>query len=421
MPLRCPRFSGDPVLEECFAGRHRMLFGEDGLPVKRVQRALIDLGFSIPDGDTGFFGPQTQAVVTDYKQRKGLSPSDPVVGPGTAKALDDDFFVDPPELDPTFAEFSPLVVNHRVEPFVALELAQLITAPFDTWRRVLGNWVLANLNSGSLLGIVAQSRAIDLRPAFLQAADPIQGDQSAEDFFDNQIILGTALGRTIPFGAGLNTNSFIVLKDSVILGRDSIEGPGGHRAKVTLLGVLAHELTHARNLPGIHSLDLTADTDGNAYHDTALAQASSATGHSTAQVMRDFVHEMIARHLHWIVLQESGGADGTTAVQGLDRDELASAAFFYFVEATGLFDPNNANGYIAGIIARGDDAIYHQLQLWLELAAAMSFSEDFTQDQASTAVFNAAAQDFADRRAALPTISAFLEDNGVFPRRADFI
>ena len=51
----------------------------------------------------------------------------------------------------------------------------------------------------------------------------------------------------------------------------------------------------------------------------------------------------------------------------------------------------------------------------------MSFSEDFTQDQASTAVFNAAAQDFADRRAALPTISAFLEDNGVFPRRADFI
>jgi hypothetical protein len=118
MPLRCPRFSGDAVLEECSAGRHRMVFGEDGLPVKRVQRALIDLGFSIPD---------------------------PVVGPGTAKALDDDFFVDPTELDPTFTEFSPAVVNHRIEPFVALELAQPITAPFETRRRVLGNWVPANL------------------------------------------------------------------------------------------------------------------------------------------------------------------------------------------------------------------------------------------------------------------------------------
>jgi hypothetical protein len=50
MPLRGPRFSGDPVLEERFAGRHRMLFGEDGIPVKRVQHTLIELGFSVHDG-----------------------------------------------------------------------------------------------------------------------------------------------------------------------------------------------------------------------------------------------------------------------------------------------------------------------------------------------------------------------------------
>jgi hypothetical protein len=41
--------------------------------------------------------------------------------------------------------------------------------------------------------------------------------------------------------------------------------------------------------------------------------------------------------------------------------------------------------------------------------------------QASTAPVSMPQQkDFADRRAAPPTISGFLEDNGVFPRRADF-
>jgi hypothetical protein len=37
MPLRGPRFAGDPVLEDCFAGRHRMLAPEEGIGVKRVQ------------------------------------------------------------------------------------------------------------------------------------------------------------------------------------------------------------------------------------------------------------------------------------------------------------------------------------------------------------------------------------------------
>jgi hypothetical protein len=53
MPLRGPRFSGAPILEECFAGGHRMLFGEDGLPVKPVQHALIELGETIREGRPG--------------------------------------------------------------------------------------------------------------------------------------------------------------------------------------------------------------------------------------------------------------------------------------------------------------------------------------------------------------------------------
>ena len=44
MPLRSATLSGDPVLEQCPEGTHRMLAGEDGLPVKRLQQALNDLG-----------------------------------------------------------------------------------------------------------------------------------------------------------------------------------------------------------------------------------------------------------------------------------------------------------------------------------------------------------------------------------------
>ena len=136
MPLRGPRFAGDPVLEECFAARHRMLEPEQGLPVKRVQAALLELGRSVgAAGADGIFGRDTGQAVVAYKQSKGLVPDDPVVGPGTVAALDDDLFVDPPELDPAFGEFSPAVVAHRVEPFVALELAALMNTPFDSWRR----------------------------------------------------------------------------------------------------------------------------------------------------------------------------------------------------------------------------------------------------------------------------------------------
>ncbi|MFM2078291.1 MAG: hypothetical protein RJA49_2181, partial [Actinomycetota bacterium] len=93
MALRGPRFSGDPVLEECQAGRHRMMAPEDGLPVMRVQAALIELGRSIGDaGADGIFGQATGNAVSEYKRVKGLEPDDPVVGAGTSTALDDDLF-----------------------------------------------------------------------------------------------------------------------------------------------------------------------------------------------------------------------------------------------------------------------------------------------------------------------------------------
>lgn len=90
MPLQSPRFAGDPVLEACFNGQHRMMAPERGGAVGKVQQALIDLGFPLPDGADEIFGDDTGEAVVRFKQDHGLFPTDPVVGPGTMAALDAD-------------------------------------------------------------------------------------------------------------------------------------------------------------------------------------------------------------------------------------------------------------------------------------------------------------------------------------------
>ncbi len=417
MPLRGPRFSGDPVLEECFADRHRMMFPERGLPVKRVQAALIELGLSVGSaGADGIFGQATGNAVTAYKTSKGLVPNDPVVGPGTSKALDDDLFFDPPVLDPAFGEFSPAVVDHRVEPFVGLELITLFRAPLDSWRHMLGRFALTSLNSGDLLGIVAQSRSQDLRNHFLAVADPVQANGlSASDFFDDATIPG-ALGNIVGFLANGSPRAFIVISDEVILGRAFITRVSdGTRAAVTLLGVLVHELTHARNLANTQTLLDTPDTDSNVYVDTALAQALSAATGPTANVLRSYINEIVARHVHWILQQELAGTPRGIALLTLGADRLAAGALFYFVEFRAIYD---SNGYGAGINAQGDTARFAQLELWLRLCAAQSFSDVAAEDQKATLAFQAAAQFCADQLIN-PTLD-FPEEDGLFPLVPDF-
>lgn len=414
MPLRGPRFSGDPVLEECFANRHRMMAPEQGLPVKRVQAALIALGHSL-EAD-GVFGPATGNAVTAYKTAKGLVPNDPVVGPGTSKTLDDDLFFDPPVLDPAFGEFSPAVVDHRVEPFVGLELIALFRAPLDSWRHMLGRFALTALNSGELLGIVVQSRTQDLRNLFLAVADPVQADGlSASDFFDDRTIPG-ALGNTVGFLVNGSLRAFIVINDDVILGRAFITRiSDGTRARVSLLGVLVHELTHARNVAQTLALLETPDTDSDVYVDTALAQTLSATVAPTANVLRSYVNEIVARHVHWIVQKELAGTPGGIALTALSADRLAAAALFYFVEFRAVYD---SNGYGAGINAQGDTARFSQLERWLLLCATQSFSNVQAEDQKATLAFQAAAQVCADQL--VNPIFDFPEEDGLLPLVPDF-
>jgi hypothetical protein len=394
-----------------------MLEPETGLGVMRVQGALIALGRSVgPNGADGIFGGGTGTAVSAYKVDKGLSPSDPVVGPGTSKALDDDLFFDPPTLDPAFKEFGPAVVAHHVEPFVGLELAALIDTPLNSWRHMLGRFALSSLNSGQLVGVVAHSRARDLRAPFLAVAAPTQSDgSSASAFFDRSMAPSGDLGLTVGFDdQNGGRRSFILIKDEVIMGRESIVrlSTGGH-ARVTLQGVVVHELTHARNLLNQQLLLTIPDTDADTYADPALAQARSAIGPPTVQVLRSFVEEICARHVHWVVLKEAGG--NPTAPGFLSPDKLAEAARFYIQEVFQLFD---ANGYIAGINAQGQAIVFRQLDRWLRRCQAYSFTDDPAEESRTRALFGSAAALAANQAINLPL--DFPVADGLFPLPLDF-
>jgi hypothetical protein len=62
------RFAGDPVLEACLDGAHRMLPPEAGPAVGKIQQALVDLGFQLPvSGVDSTFGAETAAVSTSLQ------------------------------------------------------------------------------------------------------------------------------------------------------------------------------------------------------------------------------------------------------------------------------------------------------------------------------------------------------------------
>ena len=86
--LHSSRFAGEPTLESVANGLDRLQFGRSGEAVRRVQQALIDLGFGPQSGADGIFGQDTAGAVTRFKSARGIAPEDPVVGAGTLIALD---------------------------------------------------------------------------------------------------------------------------------------------------------------------------------------------------------------------------------------------------------------------------------------------------------------------------------------------
>jgi hypothetical protein len=402
MGLNSARFSGDPILEQCLAGTHRMLAPETNLSVMRVQEALTTLGFPTGPLD-GVLGPTTGQQVSDFKVSRGLSPSDPVVGPGTSAQLDAELFKDPPRLDPAFGELAAFVAAHSVEPFVGFEHKELVMATLNSQRHDTGKFLSSVMASGQCLAIVAVSRASGLTDPRIPTdtiarLSNIRGSGSTKHF------TGTDGAQHVA----------VSIADNTILGKNFLtHHPSLRKAKVTLRATLCHEMTHIRN----DGLDLksTPLTDTGTYADPVLAQSVTTTsGVPTGSVFEQFAHEMVARHVDWIIDRENSG--DPTAAQFLDPAALVEGAHFYFAET----DPElfSDNGYIAGILAQGEELTYAQIGLWLGRCGGMRFSGNADIQDISVGLFNSAA-DEAARIAGDPT-GVHPDADGLIPLSADF-
>lgn len=95
--LKSQRFAGDEVLAACFDNERVLRRGESGPAVKKIQEALIALGFPVPNvGTNGVFGDETELAVRSYQESRGLR-VDGVVGPETIRSLDNEFYYGPSE------------------------------------------------------------------------------------------------------------------------------------------------------------------------------------------------------------------------------------------------------------------------------------------------------------------------------------
>ena len=98
--LQSPRFAGDQVLEACFDNERLLRIGDRGTSVAKVQQALIDADFPLPEfGADGIFGSETKTAVENFQRASGLTDRnvDGVIGPTTMGLLDKRFLAGPPQ------------------------------------------------------------------------------------------------------------------------------------------------------------------------------------------------------------------------------------------------------------------------------------------------------------------------------------
>jgi phosphatidylserine/phosphatidylglycerophosphate/cardiolipin synthase-like enzyme/subtilisin family serine protease len=172
--LQSPRFTGDEVLTAVAAGQVRL--GAPGTPpypapvtssgaaVQKVQQALIDLGYSLPTfGADGRYGAETGRAVSRYKSDRGITPTDPVVGPQTILRVDRDIVVHdepgpappppPPDPDSAIARWVTamgprMLAGNTVQPlidgpetFTAMKLAIDTAVSSGHYIYLLGWWL----------------------------------------------------------------------------------------------------------------------------------------------------------------------------------------------------------------------------------------------------------------------------------------
>ena len=85
-PFANRRFAAHADLAAVFNGQV-LRPGDTSAGIAAVQRALIDQGFVVPGGASGYYGAQTQQALSNFQNAAGLE-ADGILGPKTMKALD---------------------------------------------------------------------------------------------------------------------------------------------------------------------------------------------------------------------------------------------------------------------------------------------------------------------------------------------
>jgi peptidoglycan hydrolase-like protein with peptidoglycan-binding domain len=202
MALQSARFRGVPRFDQIHAGvtTAYLRFNDQGDEVREVQYALIDLGYSIPSGATGFFGQQTSGAVVQFKTDHALYPNDPVVGTLTITKLDEYFALPFADRDEWLSWKTRRLPQWN---FTRLnELTRLNTGGTFTWNP-LSAWVPSAFKNAFVSGI---SELLDPKGSPVSAYAPsATWGVSPLDVYHCHVVLD-GLG---PTGHGMPWDDFI--------------------------------------------------------------------------------------------------------------------------------------------------------------------------------------------------------------------
>ncbi|MBE1551780.1 hypothetical protein GGC64_005867 [Mycobacterium sp. OAS707] len=381
--LNSPRFQGSVTIEQCLNGTRTMPPSNGALPetdhdaVKRVQRALVDLGYllSFDDEVDGAYGNRTAQAVSRFKFDRGIYPSDGIVGPRTSKALDDEF----PPGAMSLGVFAPFVATQRIDFTVAGLLDELTGLAALPWAGQTALFALQELTNQNLAGIVRASRADDLKP-HIPVAEHLLVDQIAARLLaaTPDIPASGANAETRRFDQAGWMRGFIIYQDGYL----DRAVPGGERHVGAMLS-LTHELNHVRNRVIAKALNAEPITPTD-YVDVGKANAAGAGGEPTTFTRATFIEEVGCRHLAWKVYQDlvgnhaqamlaSGVITRPAAIAELTATLLAGQLFRSTINfATLGANPSIAyrdNGYMSNFLMFGSSAdLNRQAAVWMRTA-----------------------------------------------------
>jgi len=194
-PLTSPRFAGDALLERVLNGeitisKNRNRSGE---PVRKIQQALIDAGFPLPQfGADAKFGDETERAVKAFQTASGLiqSEQDGIVGENTLSRLDSRFPAANSAGAPAVCEKAKQV---PVDVFILSGVQRNVQQDFNFMNQVYGSCCLQFVqNSSTQIGPVETFGILGF--------DGLLDVAECGDITLNEIALSLSMGLRSPSG-----------------------------------------------------------------------------------------------------------------------------------------------------------------------------------------------------------------------------